>query len=55
MEFTLKSCTFLLELFDYGLNQCFCHELDSIIRRLDQGYAAVFSRNLKVVPSLMAT
>jgi hypothetical protein len=25
MEFILKACTFLLELFDYSLNQCFCH------------------------------
>lgn len=27
MEFILKACTFVLQLFDYGLNECFCHEL----------------------------
>lgn len=35
MKFTLKSRTFLLELLDYGLNQCFCHKCDSIICVLD--------------------
>ena len=26
MEFILKSRAFLLELFDYGINECVCHE-----------------------------
>ena len=35
MKFILKSLTFQLELFDYGLNECFCHGKDSITCKLD--------------------
>jgi len=35
VKFILKSRTFLLELFDYGLNQSFCHEMDFITCKSD--------------------
>lgn len=35
MEFILESRAFLLELFDYGINECVCHEKHFITCKSD--------------------